>query len=170
MQIRDLPNGGKTLHYAADVINETYLGYYPGRRRTEAEMDAKIRIAPAAAEWAFESYPGYFVDPTDEQGRLSQYPGPGPDWPEPINLDMTNIKMAPAGSPGTAQVKSGEGIFSLGPRTVGEEVTLSLQTFCQRFSKRPRPPGYVVPKIDPWIRRPPPPRQFGGPPPPGPPE
>lgn len=83
-----------------DISAGTVIGAYPGFKRSRADMDAKVRQWPAAKGYVFASNAGWFLDPTDSEGRVAV----GKLWwladttlafvNEPQKGQDTNIRMA----------------------------------------------------------------------------
>ena len=54
-----------------DISAGTVIGAYPGFKRSRADMDAKVEDCPNAKGYVFASDAGWFLDPTDSEGRVA---------------------------------------------------------------------------------------------------
>jgi hypothetical protein len=93
---------GTGLFALKDIAEGTILGSYPGRPRSNAEMLQKVeRLGGGSADYAASTgrggEAGIYLDPTDEKGVLSIYPGPGSPWPWPCNVNLAFINEPPPG-------------------------------------------------------------------------
>ena len=58
--------------FVKEHISEgTVIGAYPGFKRSRADLDAKVSKWPAAKGYVFASNAGWFLDPTNSEGRVA---------------------------------------------------------------------------------------------------
>ncbi|KAL6762868.1 hypothetical protein V8C86DRAFT_2508088 [Haematococcus lacustris] len=100
VELRPSPVAGTGLFARAHIPQGTVLGTYPGYIRTAAEVQLKVATAPLTAQYVFQLSSGRYLDPTDAQGRPSQWPAPGVLWP-PTNPALAFVNEPPKGSSGT---------------------------------------------------------------------
>jgi len=110
LEVRPSQTAGLGLFTRVPVPCGTVLGSYPGRIRSGSEMAAKVESAPNAAGYVFNTGDGRFIDPTDESGMPSPYPGPGSPWPFPVKVLLPYANEPPKGAGGTnCFVETGSG-------------------------------------------------------------
>eukprot|EP00884_Botryococcus_braunii_P014029 jgi/Botrbrau1/22627/Bobra.176_1s0054.1 len=109
LEVRPSRVQGMGVFFLRDLPARTLLGSYPGRPRAPHNMAAKAQRAPASREYAFCAPCGAWLDPTDEQGRVSAFPRPGLPWfavdtslarvnEPPIGFDV-NVEVVTEGDP-----------------------------------------------------------------------
>ncbi|KAF5827033.1 hypothetical protein DUNSADRAFT_1478 [Dunaliella salina] len=101
LEVRPSQTAGLGLFTRVPVPSGTVLGSYPGRIRSGSEMAAKVESAPDAAGYVFNTGDGRFIDPTDESGMPSPFPGPGSPWPFPVKMLLPYANEPPKGAGGT---------------------------------------------------------------------
>jgi len=127
---------GRGIFARENIVRGTPLGKYPGRRRTQRQMVEKCGAVPWAKDYVYQTEEGYFLDPTDKEGKLSNKPGPGLPWPFPVPIEMALANEPPPGS-GGANVEfeeKGSDVILVCTRDVaaGEELYLDYGT---RYSR-----------------------------------
>eukprot|EP00894_Picocystis_sp_ML_P003966 jgi/Pico_ML_1/54483/g4822.t1 len=95
-------------------------------------MVEKCGAVPWAKDYVYQTEEGYFLDPTDKEGKLSNKPGPGLPWPFPVPIEMALANEPPPGS-GGANVEfeeKGSDVILVCTRDVaaGEELYLDYGT------------------------------------------
>ena len=60
-------------------------------------MYVKAQAFPRAKEYCFQNDLGFYLDPTDTQGYLSDRPGPGPWWPLAVDVSLSRVNEPPLG-------------------------------------------------------------------------
>ncbi|KAG1654115.1 hypothetical protein FOA52_007459 [Chlamydomonas sp. UWO 241] len=75
----------------------TVLGAYPGVPRSPAETLAKAEVAPRTRQYVFRTDDGYYLDPTDANGKgPSPFPAPG-WWPLAVQVELAYANEPPPG-------------------------------------------------------------------------
>ena len=99
-------------------------------------MVEKCERAPRVKDYVYQTEEGMFLDPTDNEGKLSNKPGPGPPWPFPVQVDMALANEPPPGSGGAnvefQEKRSDVILVSTRDVSAGEELYLDYGT---RYSR-----------------------------------
>jgi hypothetical protein len=91
-------------------------------------MAAKANTSPGARDYCWMSDNGNYLDPTDADGKVSNWPGPGTVWFFPVDTTLSRVNEAPVGIASTnvmtEDVDRGNGIAYIASRDIfaGEEV------------------------------------------------